>query len=83
VSGAPPEGGRLAEEQAAFPAPPDADDPFEMTGFYPRTSGLPVTVWTGPRGRVRHHARVKVCRVPGNRNGETDGIARAQRLRRI
>ena len=32
-----------------------------------RTSGLPMTVWVSPRGRARHDARVKVCRVPGNR----------------
>ena len=26
-----------------------------------------MTVWVSPRGRARHAARVKVCRVPGNR----------------
>jgi hypothetical protein len=62
VSGA----GGFREEQARFGAIPD-DDLYEMTNIYPRTSGLPMTVWISPRGRARHDVRVKVCRVPGNR----------------
>jgi hypothetical protein len=57
----------LREEQASFAAGVDEDDLFEMTNIYPRTSGLPMTVWISPRGRARHDIRVKVCRVPGNR----------------
>lgn len=26
-----------------------------------------MTVWVSPRGRVRHDARIKVCRTPGDR----------------
>lgn len=49
------------------------EDLYEMTNVFPRTSGLPVTVWVSARGGARHDVRVKVCRVPGNRMipGET------------
>lgn len=57
----------FSEEQAGLHAPASEDELFEMTNVYPRTSGLPMTVWISPRGRARHDARVKVCRVPGNR----------------
>jgi hypothetical protein len=59
--------GGMQEEQAGFAAPSAEDDLYEMTNIYPRTSGLPMTVWISPRGRARHDARVKVCRVAGNR----------------
>jgi hypothetical protein len=51
-------------------------DLFQVTNVYPRTSGLPMTVWMSPRGRAGHDARIEICRVP-------DGIELAQRLRRI
>lgn len=57
----------MREEQAGLGVPPAEDDLYEMTNIFPRTSGLPMTVWISPRGRARHDARVKVCRVPGNR----------------
>jgi hypothetical protein len=57
----------FGEEQAGFEASAGDDDLYEMTNIYPRTSGLPMTVWVSPRGRARHDARVKICRVPGNR----------------
>lgn len=57
----------LREEQALFTTGSADDDLYEMTNIYPRTSGLPMTVWVSPRGRARHDVRVKVCRVPGNR----------------
>lgn len=60
-------GAGFGGEQAAFGAGTADDDLYEMTNIYPRTSGLPMTVWVSPRGRARHDARVKVCRVPGNR----------------
>ncbi|WP_270937290.1 DUF4160 domain-containing protein [Falsiroseomonas oryzae] len=62
-----PEPGGLREEQAGLEGAGAEDDLYEMTNIYPRTSGLPMTVWISPRGRARHDARVKVCRVPGNR----------------
>jgi len=42
-------------------------DLFEMANLFPRTTGLPMTVWVSPRGRARHDARIKVCLTPGPR----------------
>jgi hypothetical protein len=39
---------------------------FEMANLYPRTTGLPMTVWVGPRGNARHDVRVKVNTIHGN-----------------
>lgn len=43
------------------------DELFEMANLYPRTTGLPVTVWVSPRGGARHDVRVKVSRQGGDR----------------
>lgn len=40
---------------------------FEMANLYPRTTGLPMTVWVSPPGNARHDARVKVSRGAGDR----------------
>lgn len=45
----------------------EAQDLFEMANLYPRTTGLPVTVWVSPKGGARHEARIKVSTGPGNR----------------
>ena len=42
-------------------------DLFEMTNLFPRRTGLPMTVWVGPRGRARHDLRVKVNTAHGPR----------------
>ncbi len=42
-------------------------DLFEMANLYPRTTGLPRTVWVSPKGRARHDVRVKVSTSPGDR----------------
>jgi hypothetical protein len=42
-------------------------DLFAMANLFPRTTGLPMTVWVSPRGRARHDARVKVCLAHGPR----------------
>ncbi len=42
------------------------DELFEMANLYPRTTGLPMTVWVGPRGNARHDVRVKVNMTHGN-----------------
>ena len=60
---------RAAETAAASL---EDDDLFEMANLYPRTTGLPVTVWASPRGRARHDARIKVCVVPGDRMDNDD-----------
>src|SRR5581483_4007103 len=41
-----------------------ADDLYEMANLFPRTTGLPMTVWVSPRGRARHDARIKVSLNP-------------------
>ena len=49
---------------AAFDAK-DMDELFEMANLYPRTTGLPMTVWVSPRGNARHDARIKVNMTHG------------------
>jgi hypothetical protein len=44
----------------------ETDELFEMANLYPRTTGLPMTVWVGPRGRARHDVRVKVNMTHGD-----------------
>ncbi len=44
----------------------EGDELFEMANLYPRTTGLPMTVWVSPRGNARHDVRVKVNTVHGN-----------------
>ncbi len=48
------------------PVNTDADT-YEMANLYPRDTGLPMTVWVGPRARARHDVRIKVCRTHGDR----------------
>ncbi len=42
-------------------------DLFEFANLYPRTTGLPRTVWVSPKGLARHDVRVKVSMSPGDR----------------
>ena len=42
------------------------DELYEMANLYPRTTGLPMTVWVSPRGNARHDVRVKVNMTHGN-----------------
>lgn len=44
----------------------DQDDLFEMANLFPRTTGLPMTVWVSPRGGARHDVRIKVNLTHGN-----------------
>jgi hypothetical protein len=37
-----------------------------MANLYPRTTGLPMTVWVSPRGNARHDVRIKVNTTHGN-----------------
>jgi hypothetical protein len=41
------------------------DDLFLMVNLYPARTGLPMTVWAGPRGKARHAARIKVNMTHG------------------
>src|SRR5712671_2950549 len=43
-----------------------SDELYEMANLYPRTTGLPMTVWVGPRGNARHDVRIKVNMSHGN-----------------
>jgi hypothetical protein len=53
--------------QGQKPRPTDsaADELFEVANLFPRTTGLPMTIWVSPRGGARHDARVKVSLTPG------------------
>jgi hypothetical protein len=42
------------------------DELFEMANLYPRTTGLPMTIWVSPRGNARHDVRIKVNMTHGN-----------------
>jgi hypothetical protein len=44
----------------------ETDELFEMANLFPRTTGLPMTVWVSPRGNARHDVRVKVNTTHGN-----------------
>jgi hypothetical protein len=46
--------------------PLEAEELFEMANLYPRTTGLPMTVWVSPRGNARHDVRIKVNMTHGN-----------------
>jgi len=50
----------------------DADELFEMANLFPRTTGLPMTVWVSPRGNARHDGRVKVNMVHGDQMNITN-----------
>jgi len=45
---------------------PETDELFEMANLFPRTTGLPMTVWVSPRGNACHDVRVKVNMTHGN-----------------
>jgi hypothetical protein len=45
---------------------PDTDELFEMANLFPRTTGLPMTVWVSPRENARHDVRVKVNMTHGD-----------------
>jgi hypothetical protein len=52
--------------------PLEADDLFEMANLFPRTTGLPMTVWVSPRGSARHDVRIKVNLAHGNQMNATN-----------
>ena len=51
---------------------PDTDELFEMANLFPRTTGLPMTVWVSPRGNARHDVRVKVNMTHGDQMNIAD-----------
>jgi hypothetical protein len=50
----------------------EPEDLFEMANLFPRTTGLPMTVWVSPRGNARHDVRVKVNMTHGNQMNATN-----------
>jgi hypothetical protein len=49
-----------------------AEDLFEMANLFPRTTGLPMTVWVSPRGTARHSITVKVSVTHGDQMSPVD-----------
>jgi hypothetical protein len=45
---------------------PDPDELFEMANLFPRTTGLPMTIWVNPRGNACQDVRVKVNMTHGD-----------------
>jgi len=62
----------------------ETDDLSEMANLFPRTTGLPMTVWVSPRGNARHDVRIKVNLTHGNQmsvaNTAVVGVRPAPRL---
>ena len=42
------------------------DASFRMVNLFPRTTGLPMTIWAGPRSGARHAPRIMVNMTHGN-----------------
>jgi hypothetical protein len=59
--------GNLGSKEAV-----DTDDLFEMANLFPRTTGLPMTVWVSSRGNARHDVRIKVNMAHGNQMSPTN-----------
>ncbi len=57
----------------------EAEDLYEMANLFPRTTGLPMTVWVSARGNARHDVRVKVNMTHGNQMNITNTAAVAVR----
>ena len=57
--------------------------PYEMVSIYPADSGLPMTIWAGPRGNARHDIRVKVNMSHGNSMSITNTATVALRPPRL
>ena len=53
----------------------EEDDAFLMAKLYPKTTGLPMTVWVSERGGARHDVRVKMNINHGARAVRGDEIA--------
>jgi len=61
-----------AEKAASQAEALETEDLFEMANLFPRTTGLPMTVWVSPRGNARHDVRVKVNMSHGNQMNVTN-----------
>jgi hypothetical protein len=63
---------KLGDAVSKDAEPLEADDLFGMANLFPRTTGLPMTVWVSPRGRARNDVRIKVNLGPGNQMNAAD-----------
>lgn len=45
----------------------ESDELDLMTNLYPRTTGLPMVIWVGPRYGARHDIRLKAMQHHGSR----------------
>jgi len=61
-----------AKEAGAQAEALEPEDLFEMANLFPRTTGLPMTVWVSPPGNARHDVRVKVNMTHGNQMSVTN-----------
>src|SRR5579864_9616797 len=61
--------------------PISSDELYEMANLYPDTTGLPMTVWVGPRGNTRHDIRIKVNMAHGDHMDITNTAVVAVRPR--
>jgi len=56
--------GRTTRSPAQDSGLRERDEQYELANLFPRTTGLPMTVWVSPRRRARHDARIKVSLSP-------------------
>jgi hypothetical protein len=63
---------KVREVVSEHTEPAEVDDLFEMANLFPRTTGLPMTVWVSPRGNARHDVRIKVNLARGNQMNATN-----------
>lgn len=55
----------MADDAPRFePELSEEDELFSMANLFPKHTGLPRTVWIGPKGGARHDARIKVSAHP-------------------
>ncbi len=55
----------MADDASRFdPELSEEDELFLMANLFPKTTGLPRTVWVGPKAGARHDARIKVSAHP-------------------
>jgi hypothetical protein len=57
------------------------DDLFETANLFPRTTGLPMTVWVSRRGNARHYVRVNVNLSHGDQASRANAGSSAFGLR--
>jgi hypothetical protein len=59
----------------------EPEDLYEMANLFPRTTGLPMTVWVSPRGNAGHDVWIKVNMTDGNQMTAADTAVVAVRPR--